>query len=106
MNPIYVECSEESAFTEILEGLNDLAVVVSAVFRDIYAPRSIPTLVATGSCKAHLHHFYAGSGFIYANEKNEKGKRTGTCPESQAGEIHISAIRDLSTQDQRCRYFV
>lgn len=97
--------TSRAATTGLLVGLGNLAGIISAgTFRTTFSPRYIPTLVATASCNIICIIFTLGLG-IWMRRENKRRDREHDVV-LRAGDIHMSAMCDLGTQDPKWRYFV
>lgn len=97
--------TSRAATTGLLVGLGNLAGMISAgTFRTTFAPRYIPTLVATASCNVVSIMFTLALG-IWMRRDNKRKDRVHNVV-LRAGDIHMSAMCDLGTSDPKWRYFI
>lgn len=97
--------TSRAATTGLLVGLGNLGGIVSgATFRTTYAPRYVPTLVATAGCNVTCICFTLGLGLWMRRENRRRDGEQGVVLKGEDVDTREMAV--LGTKDPRWRYFV
>lgn len=97
--------TSRAATTGLMVGIGNLGGIISgATFRTNYAPRYIPTLMGTAACNITCICFVTGLGLWMRRENRRRDQEQGVVLKS--GDVDMSEMAELGTEDPRWRYFV
>lgn len=97
--------TSRAATTGLLVGLGNLGGVISgATFRTDFAPRYIPCLTATAACNIVAISFTLGLGLWMRRFNSRRNREQGIV--LKAGDVAVSDMMEMGTEDTTWRYFV